>query len=368
MEQYTREQKIHNLSWFFRLLAAAVNDKDAPEPDGEVSFEYVYRFSRLHGLSNILYYSVEKLSSQPEAELKKKWLNDRNMAVHRYMVQKEEYEILTSAFRENKIDFMPIKGFPVNELYPKPEYRRMGDIDFFLKKDDMKRAGEVVISLGYEPDHVGRIHHDEYRKPPLMVLELHHEMVSKASRFHDYYNDILERSVKVGEYEYKMTDEDFYIFQLVHLNKHYTTSGTGIRSVLDMYLLNEKFLPSLDRGYLDRELEKLDLKVFFDQIKEIGEKWFKRVDVDNFSAPELYIITSGSYGNDEHMFKNRKGALTKGQFLRKRFFPEKGWMKDHFPILNRHGWLLPAVYVYRLVRGVTFHRKKIGAEISTLKK
>lgn len=366
-EALTKEQKIYNLGYIIKLAAAAVNETQPPEPTDDVRFEKIYNVCKDHDIANTVFYAVEKLNKKPSPELYKKWRDERNMGIHRYMIQSLEAQELRKVFTENGVDFMPIKGFPVCALYPEPDYRYMGDLDYLLREKDLKRAGEIVKSLGYEPFLVGKVHHDEYKKAPLMVLELHHRMVRTTSRFSDYYEGIIDRVDKVGAHEYKMNDEDFYIFQLVHLNKHYESQGIGVRAFMDMYLLNKKMLPKLNRGYIDAELEKLELTEFFNFVEEIAEKWFGRCDVESFSEDEIYIFRSGVYGNDKHEYVNRKGDLNTGEFVAKRLFPSVEWMKEYYPILRKCILFLPATYVHRIFRGLIKKRKNIKAEIKTLK-
>lgn len=364
-EQYSRQQKLNNIGYLIKLCAAAVKETQPPEPTEDIVFEIIYELCKKHNIANTVFYAVEKLRNKPSPELYKKWQDMRNIGVHRYMVQSMEASAIRDAFNENSIDFVPIKGFPVCELYPKPDYRHMGDLDYLLRKKDIEKAGVIVKSMGYMPDSVGMFHHDEYKKPPLMVLELHHSMLSASTGklFYDYYIDFFDKCGNIGGHEYKMSDEDFYIFELVHLKKHYDEAGTGIRSILDMYLINKKMLPNLDREYIDAELEKLELTEFSEFIQKLADKWFEFEDVDSFSDEEVYIVTSGVYGLDAHKFYNRKKGKTKAEYLKERVFPSAGWMKETYPVLKKYPWLLPFTYVHRAFVKSFKHRKDIKKEI-----
>ncbi len=362
------QKKYINVSYFFKLVSAAINGKPPEEPPEGVDFNKIFQIAKLHSLGNTTFYAVEKLENKPEPALYKKWCDERNIGVHRNLIQTMEFEQIKRELQAKGIEYMPMKGLRMSGYYPKPEYRTMSDIDFLIREKNLKACGEILKSLGYKPYMVGSVHHDEYHKPPLMIAEFHHELIGQDSRFFSYYDGIMDRCEKVGDYEYRMSDEDFYIFTLVHLNKHYEFSGTGVRSILDMYLLNEKLLPLLDRTYVFAELDKLELREFFDKIREIGEKWFKTEDYSAFSEDEIYIIRSTSYGLDEHEFINRKGDLEGAAFLKKRIFPSYGWMKDHYPAVKKFPPILPFAYVYRLFHGLIFKRKRIKNEITTLKK
>ena len=368
-EQYSRQQKLNNIGYLIKLCAAAVKETQPPEPTEEIVFEDIFKACKKHDIANTVFYAVEKLNNKPSPELYKKWQNERNMGVHRHMVQSMEASALREAFNENGIDFMPVKGFPVCALYPEPDYRYMGDLDYLLREKDIEKAGVIVKSMGYMPDIVDRFHHDEYKKPPLMVLELHHSMLSASSGalFYEYYKGFFDKGKNVGGHEYKMSDEDFYIFLLVHLKKHYDEAGTGIRSFLDMYLVNKKMLPNLNREYVDAELQKLELTEFSEFVKEIADKWFEREDVESFSDEEIYIITSGVYGLDVHKYYNRRQGKSKAKYLRERIFPSVNWMRETYPVLKKHPWALPFTYIHRAVVKSYRNRKDIRKEIRVKK-
>lgn len=365
----TKQQKLYNIGYMIQLAASAVNETQPPEPSDDIVFEYLYKFCKYHDIANTVFYAIEKLEHKPSGELFKKWRDERNMGVHRYMVQTMEAAALKKAFNENGIDFMPVKGFPVCELYPEPNYRYMGDLDYLLRYKDLKKAGTIVKDMGYLPDEVGMFHHDEYKKPPLMVIELHHTMLSASTgkKFFDYYKDFFDKGRNVGGHEYKMSDEDFYIFQLVHLCKHYRESGTGIRSFLDLYLINKKMLPNLDKEYIDAELKKLELTDFSELVKRITEKWFERVDVEEFSEEEIYIIKSGIYGHEKLKYENRQKGKTKARVIKERVFPSVGWMKETYPVLRKCILLLPFAYLHRTFVKSFKNRKDIKNEIKTMK-
>ena len=366
----TREQKLLNIGYLIKLTSAAAKDTQPPEPPEGVSFDSIFKVCKTHDIANTVFYAVEKLNKKPEQELCKKWRDERNKCVHRYMIQTMEADALRKAFNDNGIDYMPVKGFPVCELYPAPDYRYMGDLDYLLREKDLKKAREIVEEMGYLPDMVGMFHHDEYKKPPLMVLELHHSMLSASADavLYNYYKGFFDKGKNIGGHEYKMSDEDFYIFQLVHLKKHYDEAGTGIRSFLDMYLINKKMLPRIDREYIDAELKKLKLTEFSRFVKSIGDKWFEREDVSSFSKEELYILTSGVYGLDRHRYINRRKGKTKGEFIKQRLFPSVNWMKENYPVLRKCILFLPFAYVHRFFVKIFTNRKEIKDELKAIKR
>jgi hypothetical protein len=201
-----------------------------------------------------------------------------------------------------------------------------------------------------------------------MILEIHRDIVRIDSPFHKYYEDIFDRSIKVDDFEYKMTDEDFYIFNLVHTYKHYSTSGCGIRQIMDLYILNKNLLPQLDREYINNNLKEIGLLDFFNLASEIADKWFGKGDAEDFSEVELYILTSGAYGTTSNRMRNSHKGKSKGKYILTKLFPSVATMKSVFPILRKHYALIPVYYVRRIIVAVFTKREKIKTEFDYMKK
>lgn len=358
------KNSLENHVYLLELIFAAINEVQPKEPEPEVDFDKVYTIACSHLVDNTAFYAVEKLNNKPDRELYKKWLNKRNKAFHRNMTQRAELESIKTAFSENGVEYLPVKGFPVCDLYPQSDYRYMSDLDILVK--DIKKADKIITSLGYDPKEIGMHHHDEFSKPPFMYVELHRDLVGADSDFYDYYKNIFDRAKKLSSCEYELSGEDFYIYSIVHLENHYSKAGTGIRSISDLYLMNKKLFPMLDSVYIERELGKLGLLDLRNLLSDIAEKWFKNKDFTDFSEAELRILLSGAYGTVENKINASKSDMSNFAFLMRRIFPTAKSMKWVFPWLKKYPFLLPWAYVYRIFRSGIGNKKKALRELKTL--
>lgn len=362
----TKKDKLKNIGYLLRLLSCAINETDPPEPEDDIDFDYIYRFAKIHMVANTAFYAVEKLNKKPIAPLMKSWEKLRNTNVHKCLIQTMEYSDICKAFQENKIKFLTFKGFEISFFYPKEEYRLMSDLDFLIK-GSFSKSENIMRKLGYKKGERETSHESAFLKPPFMVVELHRNLFEPNSPFGKYYDNIFDRS-HADNYRYKMTGEDAYIYNTVHLYKHYTMSGCGIRNVMDFYLMNKKLLPQLNKDYVETELANMNLLEFSEKIAEIGDKWFKSQDVEEFSRMERYILSSGAYGTKEKLITNNKEGKTKAEYVMYRLFPPLKWMQFFYRPLIKYPFLLPFFYIYRLIKAAFFNRKNIRYEINTLKK
>ena len=366
MKEYINNPEGHkNIAYTLSLLSAVINGKSPVEPDFEPDWEFIYRFTKRHNVDNTVFYAVEQLNNKPEPQLYKKWMNIRNKCIHRNMIQRQEYAEICSAFEENSIDYMPVKGFYLSELYPIEDSRYMGDLDILIK-DRRDEAVKLLLKKGYALKK-GSIDYDKpLEKPPFMVVELHNSLFPLYSPYRAYFEDVFSKSSNNGHC-FKMNSEDFYAYEVAHLYKHHYGGGTGIRSIIDFYLINTKILPMLDVKRIKSHLKELEMDNYSEEIAAMAEKWFKYEDYSSFSELEMYILWSGTYGTNENKIANKLETSSKSEFIRTRFFPPITTMYELFPKLQKHPYLLPFYYIFRFFRGFFTKRKKLREEYKFLK-
>ncbi len=338
-----------------------------------LTYEDVYRFSRFHKIDNLMFEILkEDLDDAFLERWKKKCLQNQAMAVF----QGEEIENLCRIFAENKIHYLPLKGFYLRNLYPRPDLRFMSDIDVLIDEKKMRKVKKLMKKNGYEVESYNYYMHDEYAKKPFVKFEIHRSLVSRDSEYYGYYSDILERVKENPEqpFQHRLSLEDQYIFNLVHFYKHFTNSGSGIRYLIDSFLFERKYKDVIDRKYIDEELEKLCLKDFDEMMKEIVEEWFfQGKNGEKHHEEKRFILESGVYGRLSRQVEMRieKSQGNVHKLLFRRLFPTVGKMKCIYNVLNRWIILLPFCYLHRLFLVFIAMFKKqdrIKSELKEIKK
>jgi hypothetical protein len=218
--------------------------------------------------------------------------------------------------------------------------------------------------------------HDVYQKPPTMDFEMHRELFphDEMPVFAEYYDSISDRMIKDegNNYGYHLSDEDFYIYILCHINKHYIHGGTGLRSLLDVYMFNKKAGASLDREYVDAELKKLGIYSFERDIRRLAQKVFTLARLSRSERAELqFFIDSDCFGNPETALaldlENSDSKKAKRKYILNRIFISGTELKRKYPTVYRFRVLYPFLFVYRLFLGVTKNRKHTIKEYKGLK-
>ena len=366
------------------LIRGILNDEMLPEKPDDVSFKDVFKMSKEHMISVMTYTAIEKLQTKPEEDLIKKWNQSAYTNIAQSVIQLSERDNIYKVLEQNRIPYIPLKGCLVKEMYPKPEYREMSDLDILVKRADAAKLKPVMESLGYKCKSFDIEKDDSYSKKPFMHVEMHYELLSQ-DEVHFYKEsgayrvavmDPWSNAVKKNDYHYEMRKEDLYLHLVTHLYKHFKGAGTGIRQVTDLFVVKNKC--SLDWEYINQELNRLGLLEFHENIMSVIAVWYEGMDLtEETDATADYIFSAGSYGHHSTFVEHRVGKMkTENSFgsapvlkyLLFRLFPPYEEMCRWYPLTRKSKLLLPIMWVYRLFyKGRTQFGRAI-IELKTLKK
>lgn len=287
--------------------------------------------------------------------------------------QKQVYSLeqLERIFTENQIDYMPLKGASIKTLYPAPEMRLMGDIDILIKEEQYPIIRELLSQSGFcevkETDH-----ELIWKSETGVCIELHKRLIpSYNDDYYAYYCDPWSKAVRKNGTCYHMTAEDEYIYIFTHLTKHYRDGGIGLRHVIDIWFFALKH-PEMDFQYIACELDKLELKVFHQNILDTIDVWFNgKGDSELSDYLTERIVESGSFGIKQwcdvaHAARLSARASSVAAAQRKNvfqliFMPYSG-MKKKYPFLEKAPVLLPVMWVVRWGDALLHKRKNISRE------
>jgi hypothetical protein len=284
--------------------------------------------------------------------------------------QRAELKDIYDVFSKNNIDYMPFKGLAISDLYPSADMRFMSDGDILIKKEQYDVFHNLMLDMGYTFKAEGPIEY-EYIKKPYMHIELHHTIMSPSSEdFYEYYKNSWSFAQKTEDKNrYELSIEDHFIFIYIHFVRHYRDAGAGIKSIMDIWLYMNRY-SDMDWEYVNGELEKLNTKVFFDNLCRLIKFWFENGEADEIVVTMTkFILSSGTFGTKENSMsaksiRESKGKLenSKQKQLLRMFFPNVKYMQNAFPLLKKYPslipFLMPLLWPWRLIRGAIFKNKR----------
>ena len=354
------------------LVSCAVNEQT---PDTErvknMDLAGIYHVSVMHMMTAAVSYALEKVMPLPHAfdQAKKK-------AIRKLSLFDLERTAITQEFEKEGIWYLPLKGILLKDDYPNPFMREMTDNDILVDSTRMDDIRVIMEGLGYSCEFFEMWHHDVYAKPPTLEFEMHHSLFGreKMPLFADYFADISHKLQRNG-CECRLSDEDFYLYVLCHTYKHYIHGGTGLRSLLDVYVFLRAH-PGLNREYLDAELEKLQITDFEEKLRLLSKKVFTGAQLHHRDQKELeYLILSGYSGTEEnqeyHKMEQNLGGddskASKRRFIKSRVLISGKELEKHYPFVARHKALYPFLLVYRPIKGAIIRPKGILTEYKKIK-
>ena len=334
----------------------------------------VFRLASLHFLAAAAAFALEQVMELPHEfdQAKKK-------AIRKISLFEIERSAVLGEFEKAGIWYLPLKGIVLGDYYPKTAMREMSDNDILCDPNRIDDIRPIMERRGYSYERFEEYNEDVYKRPPTMVFEIHRTLFIEKSSvvLSDYYKDIEDRLVKASGCCYKLSDEDFYIYLLSYMYKHYSNRGTGLRSLADIYVFLDKFADTLDREYIDAELEKIKLVDFERMVSSLSKKVFTNADLTDKEEKMLdYFIFSCVYGNTDIAETNKYlramdhdlSDKSKRKYFRSRVFISGEKLEKNYPFVNKHRILYPALVLYRPIKGLIVRPKSIFGEYRKVKK
>lgn len=371
-QKVTQSETYKNALDLIYLVSCAVNNY-CPDAQrcAEMDDDAVYRLASMHMLSAAAAGALEKIMPLPQH-----WISAKGNAKRRLIIYQAERTGIFNAFDERGIWYLPLKGIVLKDAYPEASMREMSDNDILCDATKMAEIKAVMKSMGFTCVEYGNLHHDVYHKKPV-CFEIHSNLFNKVEHpeLYAYYKTLAKRLIKDNNNRcgYHMTDEDFYIYCINHMYKHFSNAGTGLRSLLDIYVINKAKGQTLDREYIAGELDLLGTREYESKTRQLAEKIFSLKPLTDSDKDDLSVyIYSGVYGTKEQMIAKRLGndssKKNKRRYILRRIFPDKRDVELYYPAVHRHKVLYPLLVVYRPFRGLVKHRKNLVEEFKSVRK
>jgi hypothetical protein len=319
----------------------------------------IYELAKLHDLAHVVAEWCFKNSVMPTNHV---FIQKQVHAFQRSEQMKNVILNVSNVFEEEKIAFIPLKGSVLRDYYPNPAMRTSCDIDILIKKSDLKRAEKVLIQkLGYSPFH--RDTHDiAFTSPDNVNLELHFDLIEKnvvgsaEKPLTKVWDSVILK--ENSKYHYLLSDELFYYYHIAHMAKHFLLGGSGIRSIMDVWVLNNKV--SFDKEKRDSLLKKGGLLTFANKMEELSEIWFgTNKNSEGFETIESFLIFGGTYGNiqNQAVIKSQKKS-NKLSYLLSRIWVPYDTLKFEYPSLNGRRYLTLFYQIKRWFKFIFLGKKR----------
>ncbi len=344
-----------------------------------IDYTEVYRMAVRSSVANLVAFGICKDEFVP-TKVRDAFDKERLKNIMHQTQQAKAIEELGNIFAQFQAKGLILKGSVLKTLYPDPFMRSMADVDFFMEEADIHRISNAIIAAGYETGSQGANDHYVFTKG-LIDIEIHSDLEPFESSyatevFKKRFPDATSISSAVdvwahaepyndSSYMLQLTPEYNYLHVVLHMMKHFLSSGTGIRSFIDIWVMNQHYGLSWDREALNALLERFGLLRFEQYALALADRWFSvdadimaravapsvTIEPDALDALEEFILDSGTYGNQaNHILKEMRhdtAGASKIKYLFKAMFRPYKTMKGIYPVLEKVPVLLPFMWLYR---------------------
>ena len=359
---------------FFALIRFEINgDEFCDEVKNLITPEIMpalFKLSKQHDLAHLIGDALDKNGLLPDGtEAKKRFSQERNMAVYRIEQLRYEYEQMFVILEELQVDYLPLKGTVLRKLYPEDWMRTSADVDVLVHKVDLgKIIAALQEKLEYVQESIGA-YDAVVISPTGFHLELHFDLITKYDNetANDLLANVWDYTDRVGNsYQRIMRDDYFYYYHLAHMARHFIDGGCGVRPYVDLWLLNKKI--SFDKENRNALLEKGGLLKFAQASEFLSRVWLEEEPhVQESQWLEDYLLNGGVYGNKENKVVIQQGQTgSRFKYIMSRIFMPLEEMQYRYEVLKKHKWLYPFMVVRRcfevLFKGDS---KRIKKELKT---
>ena len=347
------------------LIKSALTGTAYPLPKG-YDLEAEYPILKKHHMDSLLYDGAVRCGISSHIPVMKVLFQQycRNILINEG--QQQQITRLLNAFEEQGIDYMPLKGCRMMHLYPKPEFRSMGDVDILIRTEQYPEIKSIMLSLGFEEQEESD--YDFHWKHPKLNAELHKQLSPFADGdLCEYFGTGWQRASHHNGHYWSMSAEDEWIYLFGHFTKHFRGSGIGCRHLVDLavYLRSHT---NMDTAYIRSEMKKLQLLEFYENICNTIKVWFEDAAPDEKTLIITeYIYSCGSWGNMQNLvlskYLQENGIMSDSEnriaYLWRAVFPRRTILESQYPIIIKVPLLLPVIWAYRLVDKLLFQQHKL---------
>lgn len=376
--------------FFIQILADHVHGRpSAPETDS-LNWEKLYYYAQEQALPGLVYVQTKDffkdhkdIAPDMGVKLHQGFYSD----VYLYANRRAEFQAFARQCRE--VPMVLMKGTALQEYYPVPALRSMGDIDVVIHTEDREKTDRVMLENGYSKmvnNHAVWTYDKDY-----IEFEIHdhmfYEYLANDVDYRSYFDQIWDHISQVGgEENLYIPDEEFhFLFLITHLAKHITNKGIGFRGFLDLTFMIKKAGRQMDWQWIQSELAKLKLLDFTKTCFALCRKWFDLempietgdLDPDFYSQVTAKMFNDGMFGleNEQneaaHAAKEIKRSkdsywISAAKLTIRRLFPPYRDMQlvPWYSFVDGRPWLLPFAWVYRWFYTAT-HKFKQSKDLLT---
>lgn len=319
------------------LLQTALWDKPIDEskfPLDEMEWRQLYAMARRQAVNTILFDALNFLheDQKPPRELLARWLVDTRNTEEGFAWMHKVMTAQNTTWTDRDIHAVLMKGENIANMYPHPEHRSCGDIDwYFPTPEDWSYANCMAIKAGSTPE-VDSDGDTNYIWKGV-VVEHHKQWVRLSSRKGLKYIKSLEEKFDYMD-EVEILPPELNVFLInAHILKHALVLGVGLRQICDLAMAYKFYYGRLDKNLYCKIVRRCGLTRWTELLHSVL--------TGPIGMPEKYLPCEP---NERDITKMMELVLRDGNFGSRRV-GKIGSLLKRFPMFMRYA---PREYFTRI--------------------
>ncbi len=358
-------------NYIIELLKCAITDTTPSTPDESLDWDVVFNYAKIHRVVPVLYFSIQKLPEDIKSNISN--LEQYELAYKSNLVddanRENEIAIITTLLESNDVDYILLKGFVTKHFYPDTSMRMMSDVDILYRNADSKDIKSLLEGNGYTQTKSTPKDAMYLSSNKLVKVEMQQSLLDDGfTDWLKYLDTIWDRCEKKAGNEYTMTPEDFYIYHIVHMAKHFINGGIGLRHVLDTWVIKTHY-SDLDSNYTEKVFKEFSLDKFEQNIFDLCKYWLEDFIPSDKEAIVLiseYIFENGAFGNISQQSAN-EAATGSTSSTKEKIFPSKQTMANYYgDVITHHPSTIPFYWVRLTFERVFKNHNKTKIKIKSI--
>lgn len=302
-------------------------------------WQQLYKVSEDHSIIGLMFGGIERLPKNqlPPMDLLMDWLGQTEY-------QKSEKDIFDGVLAEfiefmtsEDIPYVVFKGSAVAAMYPNPQLRTIGDVDFYVPPVAFERCVDTLeqkLNVSILKSDVDKHYSFDWKE---LHFEMHYQMETFGCDKHqEYFNHLIDSYL--GEINcfvdikghalpiLKPTLDLILVYK--HWMNHYIGEGVGLRQTTDLAVLVAAYQDKIDISELRSYLHGIGYLNGFDAMLALVDRYYdvKWPDYGSLKSSDYRyadrmmaeIMQNGNFGRSGYKYKDgsKKRAETTLRFFR----------------------------------------------------
>ena len=324
-------------------------------------------------------YSILRRSYVPEGDFRQEWIGYIFYHISKWYKMLEVQDQLVQLLTQSGYKFVIMKGLANASLYPNPEFRTLGDVDFMVRRDEFNDIYQMMQQNGYKPaDNKDELKHHMTLEKDGVIFEMHKRPAGTKRNYSadnqkviDYFQAGLDQVniVELEGYAFPVLDPVRNGLMLLMHTAGHMQGGIGIRHLLDWGFYADRYLTDSfwreEFQQMAKDFQVYDFAMIMTRIcqKEFGlckdRNWCKGADEDICDSLLEYMMLQGNFGHKTGVSDAGAKFFTEGLDSEGFFRRLDRSSRYSMPAVNKYPILRPVGWIYQMGRYINrgLHRE-----------